>query len=50
MASASRRKAVVACTGCGAILGAEIHEDGTFTPLGSEDECACGESTFRRLR
>lgn len=50
MASSSKRKAVVACTDCGSILGAERREDGSFTPLGTEDECACGESTFRRLR
>ena len=50
MATTSGRKAVVACTGCGAIIGAETRGDGSFTPLGTEDECACGASTFRRLR
>ena len=50
MATSSRRKAVVACTDCSAILAAEVREDGSFTPLGTEDECACGASTFRRLR
>ncbi|QSW99815.1 hypothetical protein [Haloterrigena alkaliphila] len=50
MAITSKQKAVVACTGCSAILPAEVLEDGAFTPIGSEDECACGASTFRRLR
>lgn len=50
MAITSGQKAVVACTGCSAILPAEVLEGDSFTPMGSADECACGASTFRRLR
>ncbi|WP_201293984.1 hypothetical protein [Natronorubrum halalkaliphilum] len=44
------RKAIVTCIGCDAILGAEIHDNGSFTPLGTEAECPCGSLTSCRLR
>ncbi|WP_436344936.1 hypothetical protein [Natronorubrum sp. FCH18a] len=43
-------KAIVSCTQCGCILCAELDDDGSFTPLGTEDDCACGGEAFSRLR
>lgn len=51
MATASTPTKVVAtCTDCGAIIGAELREDESIVPLGSEEACTCGETAFRRLR
>lgn len=43
-------KAIVRCTQCGCMLGAERRDDGSFTPLGTADDCVCGGETFSRIR
>lgn len=44
------KKAIVNCLECGAIVAAEATDDGSFVPIGTEDECTCGSSAFRQFR
>ena len=44
------KKAIVSCRRCNAILGAKLNEDGSVTPLGTNDRCLCGTDQFIRLR
>ncbi|NUC71124.1 hypothetical protein HTZ84_02160 [Haloterrigena sp. SYSU A558-1] len=50
MTTSSGRKAVVACTGCSAIPGADDARGRIVRAARPEDDCVCGASTFRRLR
>lgn len=51
MAITDTQEAVIAnCESCGAIVGAEVADDGSIVPLGSADECACGCPDFQVLR
>ncbi|MGQ3412613.1 hypothetical protein ACT4ML_10190 [Natrinema sp. LN54] len=42
-------RAAVRCESCGAILVAEIEPDGSVRPLGTSEDCVCGDGTFARL-
>ncbi|ELY64885.1 hypothetical protein [Natrinema versiforme] len=42
-------RAAVRCESCGAILVAEIAPDGSVRPLGTSEDCVCGDGAFTRL-
>lgn len=42
-------RAAVRCEGCGAILVAEITGDDSIRPLGTSQDCVCGDGSFVRL-
>lgn len=51
MAISDTRGTVIAnCGSCGALVGAELTDDGSIVPLGSSNECSCGCREFRILR
>ncbi|WP_226005032.1 hypothetical protein [Natrinema salinisoli] len=50
MATQSERARVpVRCENCDTILVAEIAGDGSVRPLGTSEDCVCGDGTFTRL-
>ncbi|WP_175480130.1 hypothetical protein [Natrinema salaciae] len=44
-----RMRAAVRCENCEAILVAEIAPGGSVRPLGTSEDCVCGDGTFVRL-
>ncbi|WP_226482411.1 hypothetical protein [Natrinema amylolyticum] len=44
-----RTRAAVRCENCEAILVAEIDRDGSVRPLGTSEDCVCGDGAFTRL-
>ncbi len=42
-------RAAVRCESCGAILVAEVTDDGAIRPLGTSEDCVCGDGRFVQL-
>ncbi|SEW24846.1 hypothetical protein [Natrinema salifodinae] len=47
--TAERTRAAVRCTNCQVILVAEVAQDGTVRPLGTSEDCVCGDGSFTQL-
>ncbi|MFB1063353.1 hypothetical protein [Natrinema sp. H-ect4] len=45
----NRTRAAVRCENCKAILVAEVTPAGSIRPLGTSEDCVCGDGSFTRL-
>ncbi|QLK24738.1 hypothetical protein HYG81_11475 [Natrinema zhouii] len=46
----NQTRAAVRCESCDAILVGEITPAGSIRPLGTSEDCVCGDGSFTRLK